>query len=198
MNVNNKVSFGSIQGSGSTLSRKLMKIVPPINIKGRRFADFLTYVNDKVSSPEQRLLMGITALFSQPIIDINNKRVNEETRLMSFSRTLAKIIVGTTVGVLVRRQCIKLANKLTKITKECSSIDTTKFTATPIRKTILFPDKVENCTDDKYRTYINSLGTVLGIGVSLVTNFLIDAPLTQLLTNFFYKNIKNGGAKNDS
>ena len=89
--------FKGVEFSSSTVSNVLQKI------------------NKNVSSPEQRLILGVTALFTQPFIDLSNKRVNEETRLMSFARTLSKIVVGTTVGVLVRKECIRLAHNYSTI-----------------------------------------------------------------------------------
>lgn len=73
--------------------------------------------------------------------------------------------------------------------------------AAAVSKSFLSPEYVENYTPDFHRNYINALGTVSGIIVSLFTNFLIDAPLTQILTNRLYKNINHSSqlnAKNPS
>ncbi len=168
----------------------VIKNIPKgIVIDSNFLTSFLRKVNQNVSSPEQRLIMGVTALASQPFIDLNNKRVNEETRLMSFSRTLSKIIVGTTVGVLVRKGCIKLAGKQTKINILPKSKGGGFWGHRKEKNGALAPDYIRTYTQDFHRNYINALGSVLGIGVSLITNFLIDAPLTQIMTNRIYKNI---------
>ncbi|MDD3150023.1 MAG: hypothetical protein PHV68_04240 [Candidatus Gastranaerophilales bacterium] len=57
----------------------------------------------------QRLIMGVAALSTQPLIDYNNKNVDKTTRNYSVARTILKIIVGTTVGVIVRRAALKWA-----------------------------------------------------------------------------------------
>lgn len=194
-----KPSFG---GDVSSLA----KIQQNSTVLGPKFSNFLEKVNQNVSSPEQRLILGVTALFLQPFIDLNNKRVNEETRLMSFSRTLSKIVVGTTVGVLVRKGCIKLAQNYTKVVPQMK--EACKDAIAELRKKgenpenhpvrwakrgdknyLLAPDYVRTYMDDYYKNYVNALGSVMGIGVSLVTNFLIDAPLTQIMTNSVYKKI---------
>ena len=58
---------------------------------------------ENMSHPaKNRLIMGATALVTQPTIDYYNKKVDEETRTISRNRTIAKILAGTTVGILVR------------------------------------------------------------------------------------------------
>lgn len=133
-----------------------------IKIQSQTFNNFLVNVKKNVSSPEQRLILGVTALFSQPFIDLHNSNVDKETRRISTIRTIAKIIVGTTVGVLVRKGCINLA-KLKCFQPEHNLIKDASF--------------------DKIRRYTNTMGTLLATGIAVFTNFMIDAPLTKLLTN---------------
>ena len=104
---------------------------------------------------------------------------------MSFSRTLSKILVGTTVGVLVRKGCIKLANKYTGMIELKDAGGAAKARV----KAFLSPEYVRRYTYDYNKNYVNALGSVSGIVVSLFTNFLIDAPLTQILTNKLYGKI---------
>ena len=164
--------FKGVEFSSSTVSNVLQKI------------------NKNVSSPEQRLILGVTALFTQPFIDLSNKRVNEETRLMSFARTLSKIVVGTTVGVLVRKECIRLAHNYSTI-DAIPKLNAIEYFGTKANKhSFLSPQYVRTYNKDFHNNYANALGSYLGIGVSLITNFLIDAPLTQLLTNHTYKFLK--------
>lgn len=195
ISINNRPSFGAVAYKGPLFERLMCKL-PYREVSGSAFSRWCKYANNNLSSPEQRLILGATALFSQPFIDLNNTRVSEETRLMSFSRTLAKIIVGTAVGVLVRKGCIKATEKYLKIDKIYSAGDNL-INAIPKRKSILCPNIIEKYNEADHKKYINSIGTLMGIFVSLFTNFLIDAPLTQIMTNAVYKRVK-GVSNEDS
>ena len=74
----------------------------------------LEYAGKRLHAPEQRLILGATALATQPFIDLNNKSVDKETRMTSVARTLAKIIAGTLVGVIVRQAGISLVKHYTQ------------------------------------------------------------------------------------
>lgn len=159
----------------------------------------------------QRLIMGITAILTQPFIDYNNKKVDERTRKYSTIKTVVKTVVGTTVGVMVRLGTLKVAQKfLVKGSDEIYS-KAAKKVSSEINKGanngILWPfgDKGEDFirtarksitektgkTVDKaadnadIKAYAGSIGTALGVAVSLVTNFVIDAPLTKFFTNVY-------------
>lgn len=158
-----------------------------------------------IHSPEQRLILGVTALASQPFIDLNNKKADEDTRILSTCRTIAKIIAGTTSGFAVRHGCIKLAEHLSKekgilnpkkIAQK--TLDELKAKTADLNKKEI-EDKIKDLTDiiaridkcEKYqrdlKNYSSTIGSIAAIGVMLITNFLWDAPVAKGLTNFFYK-----------
>lgn len=145
------------------------------------------YKAAELHSPDQRLILGITALATQPFIDLNNKKADEDTRILSTCRTIAKIIAGTISGVIVRSGCINIIDKLTaKATEKTEFKDATYKILSPKR---LFPnDALEpgNIYTNKLKAYNKTLGTAAAVGVMLITNFLWDAPVTKKLTNFFY------------
>lgn len=174
ININNNPAFKGAAHAGAAATKAAHKALSALStekeITSKTLSAILRFADNHVSSPEQRLIMGVTALFSQPFIDLNNKRVNEETRLMSFSRTLAKIVVGTTVGFSVRKGAIKFAKDY--IVKK-------------------MPEHQKNLNDLICQNQANTIGSVLGIVVSLFTNFLIDAPLTQIMTNYCYRKLQN-------
>lgn len=132
-------------------------------------------VDKAISKPaENRAIMGATAIITQPIIDYNNHKVDKETREISRNRTIAKIVVGTLVGIIVRGSCYKLVQKMTDVAGK------TKYSKT------LIPDKyleefknVQKFLDN----YKSALSTGTAIGAMCFTNFAIDAPLTVWLTN---------------
>jgi len=136
---------------------------------GAKPAKFIAEKVSKIAGPGNRFILGISALASQPFFDYYNKNVDEKTRKYSTCKTISKIVVGTTVGVIVRALTIKYSGKLLNhidLTKIASDALTNKETKELIQK---------------------SIGDILGLVVCLFTNFLIDAPLTKKCTNFLFK-----------
>ena len=181
------MSIGSISNSISQIPRKInqgiVNIVPEMTISNEKTLKGLKWVGEKVSSPENRLILGVTALMSQPFIDLNNKKVNEDTRKVSAARTVAKIIAGTTTGVLIRSGCIHAIDAFTKLPTEITPDMKFKKLRT------LFTPSAGILKD--LNQYKKSLGTILSLGVMVVTNFLLDAPLTKFLTNKFVDRINS-------
>ncbi|MEE0496471.1 MAG: hypothetical protein UDK34_08140 [Cyanobacteriota bacterium] len=179
------MSIGSISNSISQIPRKInqgiVNIVPEMTISNEKTLKGLKWVGEKVSSPENRLILGVTALMSQPFIDLNNKKVDEDTRKVSAARTVAKIIAGTTTGVLIRSGCIHAIDAFTKLPTEITPDMKFKKLRT------LFTPSAGILKD--LNQYKKSLGTILSLGVMVVTNFLLDAPLTKFLTNKFVDRI---------
>ena len=144
--------------------------------------DKLNKFSDRISRPaENRLLMGATAIMSQPTIDYYNKKVDEDTRVIARNRTIAKIIVGTLVGIAVRGSSYELVRKMTNINgiKSYSKALLPKNYSSELIK-----DKV---LLDNYRSAIS---TALAILAMCYTNFAIDAPLTAYLTNYLNEKSK--------
>lgn len=138
---------------------------------------------EKISSAEQRLILGASALMSQPFIDANNKNVDEKTRKVSVARTIAKIVAGTFTGYFIRKGCIKGIKALSQVTGP----------NVPKWKTVFTPKNVKDNTTDAFLQYRNAMGTVVALVVMMFTNFIIDAPLTKFLTNAL---VKKGEEKN--
>lgn len=160
---------------------RIVKTIPPVKFKTNgKMTNAVKWVGQHISSPENRLILGATALMSQPFIDLHNRRVNERTKEISAARTVAKILAGTTTGVIVRYACIAAANAFThKPGPGVKKIST------------LFYPKNSKITAKELKKYINFMGTALSLGVMMFTNFLIDAPLTKFLTNKFINDIDN-------
>mgnify|MGYP004670555353 FL=1 len=137
---------------------------------------------EKISSAEQRLILGASALMSQPFIDAHNRSVDEKTRKVSVARTIAKIVAGTFTGYFIRKGCIKGIKALSEV--EGKNV--------PKWKTFFTPKNIKNNKTDAFLQYRNAMGTVVALVVMMFTNFLIDAPLTKFLTNAL---VKKGGDK---
>ena len=166
-------------GKGSAwwekIKQNLFDILPNGTFKDANKITKWENVNKTISKPaENRLIMGATAIVTQPLIDYHNHKVDEETREISRNRTIAKILVGTLVGVIIRGSCYKLVKAMTNIS------GTGKYS-----KALIPPKYLE-----KFKKYIslldthcNTLSTLTAIGAMCITNFAIDAPATVWLTN---------------
>ena len=135
----------------------------------------LKWISSNFSSPHQRAILGITALCTQPFIDLHNKHIKKEDKPITVAKTISKIIVGTIVGVTLRHYAIKMVNNLTK------NVKLGKYSQ------CLIPDKIieqlKSIPEESVRKYRDWFGTLIGVTVGAFTNFLIDAPLTKILTN---------------
>ena len=142
----------------------------------------MTAFEERISRPaENRLTMGATALLTQPAIDYFNHRVDDETRTVSRNRTIAKIVAGTTVGMLVRGSWYEAVKRMTNI-DGVVPVKNKKLSTALIPKKYL--EELKN-NPKLLKNHRAALSTGIAILVMLFTNFLIDAPLTVMLTNRF-------------
>lgn len=181
LSINNGLAF---RGS---FYDKFIKSLPNKDIKG---AEKLNKIGQALASPHwNRLTLGAAALTTQPLIDFYNPKVDKDTAIISSLRTMAKIIACTAVGFVVRGSCYKLANKYINCDpKEGSTL------LTP--KEILAETNLET-KRLKLKLHKNAVSTITALSVMVFTNFLLDAPLTTKLANFFigvYKNHKGEAA----
>ena len=186
-NSNNNISMQGKRWNKFTnyVTQKVLDCLPKVTIKEtKRGVERSKVIDDRISKPaENRLIMGATAMLTQPAIDYYNHRVDEDTRRVARNRTIAKIIAGTCVGILVRGSAYKAVVKMTDV-KGCS-----KFSKS------LLPKKhmSEIAQNEKFlKNYRNALSSSLAILAMCVTNFVLDAPLTVFLTNKFNETKKEG------
>lgn len=164
--------------------------------KYERWEDF----SNTISRPSiNRLIVGFVGLFTQPFIDYHNRRVDEDTREVSRNRTIAKILVGTSVGFTVRELVYVLVEKMTNENGK------TKFSKLllPTKECIEKLIKNPNGKGFNIKTYRAALSTIIALLAMVYTNFKIDAPQTMKLTNTLNKrtqmkkvsNIQTGGVE---
>lgn len=173
-------------------------------VNNKYIINAVEWAGKKINSPQQRFILGLTAIAIQPVIDYTNKHVDEETREVSAARTMAKIIAGTSVGVAVRWACIKAVNafsgyelktegaKVVQILKKSK-----KDIFTPALAKIADDVTVDNFKH-LYSNHVKNLGSILATLVMIGTNFLLDVPLTVYLTNKFTKLVKSIHAKGEN
>lgn len=157
----------------------IVKSIPDRKFGNRKTENFVHWCGN-LASHHNRLVIGATALVSQPAIDLYNDKVDKKTREVSCARTIGKIIAGTLTGVATRWGFIKLVRENSVIAK----------TAEKSFKSFFTPSTAKEVTH-AFKQYQNNIGTLLAIGAMLITNFAIDAPLTQFLTNHLTKRIEN-------
>ena len=159
--------------------------IPSYTVAQKSVNNAVSYIGKKITSPQQRVILGATAIFTQPFIDAHNKHVDDDTKVVSVAKTISKILVGTLTGFAVRSFIIKAQKTLAKTASEVS-----RDTKPLLKKlqTCLTPKEFQNASKDEISQYRNAMGTVISLLVMLVTNFEIDAPWTNSLTNYLLKN----------
>ncbi|HIS82735.1 hypothetical protein KID03_06640 [bacterium] len=184
----------SIRNGSQRLQQAFYDCVPNRIVNSEKWQKRIKWVGSEISSPENRLILGVTALMSQPFIDAHNKSVDEDTRKVSVCRTIAKIVAGTLTGYAIRKGCISAINKWSKLP---TSVDKNgqKIKLTSLN-TFFSPTNAYSDLTEPFKQYRNALGTIAALMVMTVTNFLIDAPLTKYLTNKFVA--ASGGVKNET
>ena len=144
------------------------------NFKGLSIGPGAARMLDKVGalqSPGQRLAFGVAALVLHPVMDKLNPWIDEETKKTSAVRSAAKAIACTTTGVIIREACILGTNAILESKKLASKIP-------------------EFMKQNKNHTAA-VIGTLMGLGIMMFTNFLIDVPLTDKLTHLFTKKMNS-------
>ena len=162
-----------INNAYRSVQQTLLNSFPNVEYTGTKTQKLIKSAGKKISSAEQRLILGATALATQPFIDYKNRNVDEETRKVSVARTIAKIIAGTLTGYAIRKGCIKGIELMSQIPKD----------GIPGYKTCFTPNGVLDNLTDAFKQYRNAMGTIVALVVMTFTNFAIDAPLTKFLTN---------------
>ena len=156
------------------VKQKILDTIPEATINSEKKLDKWSKVEDFLSRPaENRLVMGATAILLQPTIDMMNKKVDEDTRKVSRNRTIAKIIAGTLIGIMVRGSCYKLIDKMT------NPYGTGKLSK------VFLPDNFAELTKKQLGNHKSTISTIVALITMLFTNFAFDAPLTTKLANKF-------------
>ena len=158
-------------------------------VTNNKIINAVNWAGKKLNSVEQRIVLGATALATQPFFDYYNKNVDEDTRKVSTARTIAKIIAGTAVGIAVRLLFIKGFRKFSNYDLKIVNGNIEQILPKSPKDIFvpIFAKVKKGMTQDEfkndYENYIKT-GGVIGASVAMITtNFLLDAPLTNILTN---------------
>lgn len=193
----NGVSAGAVQNSAQILGHANSSPAfkgKVLEIKSEKLINNLGKMGDGFPSWAQRLVSGVTGIMLQPWFDLNNKNVDEDTRRVSWARTIGKIIAGTLTGVAIRWGCVKATENFTRsktAEKELKDLGKLpkKLIGKPMKKwsQALLPETAKTASFKEIRKYRGALGTYAGLFVMIFTNFLVDAPLTTHITNKILK-----------
>lgn len=178
--------FGLIRlGKDNNQRRYGLKISPVQNYSTPNFKGFnagsLLSKAANINSWQQRTALGLAAITFQPIIDLTNKDVDKDTRRISANRSFAKGLVGAATGIAIRGGCMKVVEKAFENEKFTNSI--AKYTAENFSEEAIEKSKDFIKNQGGAKKYAAVIGTITALGVMLATNFLIDAPVTNWLTN---------------
>lgn len=169
------------------VGQKMLDIFPTVDFKNP--SNNIKKINNRLILPaENRAILGGTAIILQPIIDSSNKNVDEKTRKTSVCRTIAKIAVGTLVGVIIRGASYNIVKQMTNIN------GTKKISKVLIPKSFLNGNNKEVALEN-YRCALSNFFAILAM---LYTNFAIDAPLTTKFTNYLTKKVNNKDANKET
>lgn len=196
-NVKSNATSYELRNGGHACSTPAFCGAPRIfTIKNEKIQNAFKAMGD-FSTPTNRLILGASALAIQPWIDSNNKDVDEETRKFSVAKTIAKIIVGTITGIAVRQFCINSMEKFTKTPEQIRNFSEKQKKIA----TALIPDSVTHTKFAEATRLMNkhrkALGSIAALGCMLFTNFLIDAPLTKILTNILKEKMNKSENRNN-
>ena len=176
--IRNTSLYKGVQKQAHRLEQGTLDLLPDATFNKPKTVKMIGDIGHDISSAENRLILGVTALMTQPFIDARNKNVDEETRRVSVCRTISKIIVGTMTGYVIRKGAIKAIRSWSQLPAPGVSRYKTLFT----------PKGARSTNTEAFKQYQNAMGTVVALVVMMFTNFLIDAPLTKILTNLLVKN----------
>ncbi|MBQ3310699.1 hypothetical protein IJG72_01335 [bacterium] len=137
---------------------------------GQNSQKFLSGLSN-LSSAKQKVILTVPTLILNPLIDLNNKKVDEETRKASACRSVASALGGSAVGIIVRDGCRRLCQY---------SID----------KGMIFKgmfEKEKSMGKEIYQKAIKNhagiVGTIAALGVMAFTDFFVDTACI----NYLYK-----------
>ena len=99
--------YKGVQKQAHRFEQGALDLLPDATFNKPKTVKMISDIGHDISSAENRLILGVTALMTQPFIDAKNKNVDEETRRVSVCRTIAKIIAGTLTGYAIRKGAIK-------------------------------------------------------------------------------------------
>lgn len=184
------------------VSQRLFNMLPKLSVNNKERLKVLNKIGDYMGRPfENRLILGATAIATQPFIDEHNKRVDKDTARASRNRTIGKIIAGTAVGCVVRSA---VYNLIQKTTSEDISVDRWDNFLTPRGSSKVSPHLQKN----RLRNYRTVAATIIAMFVMVGTNILFDVPLTTKISNYLNKrdakkkghinNTNNSLPKNDN
>ena len=186
MNINSVSNSINRSISGLNLRRRIFEMLPTITIPN---ADTFNKIGRVISRPDvNRAIMGATAIVTQPFIDYFNPKVDRDTATVSTFRTIGKIIAGTTVGCAVRSACYYGTKMLTNTAK----------TAPSWQKLLLPSEKIMRYLNmhhpDWLKNHNSVVSTVIGLLAMLVTNVMLDVPLTNKISKSLIDRFKKNKA----
>ena len=141
-------------------------------------------IGEHVAAPEQKLILALSALCIQPLIDL--KFAEEDKQVDSAIKTASKTIAGGLTGVTIRAAFIKLTNHFIGFQKH-NNLNLHFFPDAAIKLRETRPELAEIYMKE----YTKNLGTLFAIlFMILFSNKYIDVTLTSDFQDLFSGVIK--------
>lgn len=185
------------------LSNTLLKNLPNITISdetAQKIDKFCEWCNKPHIN---RAIMGAFAILTQPFIDMKNDKVDEDTANISAIRTASKIVAGTVIGIGIRSACYKVSDYLTK--KEPPNApprNALEKAVRPLRGIMAPPNNVIRALKAfgpfNRKNYCSMISTGIGFAVMLITNPMLDVPITNFFSKVCVKAYKTRKEKNNN
>ncbi len=137
---------------------------------GEKATDVISKIS-RINGWQNRAVYGVSALLSQPFFDYYNPSVDKDTRKFSLNKTLIKIIVGTSVGLVSRVPFQKLGEHL--------------FEKGYFGKKVLS----ENLDTARFKSCVGNVFSIIG---AIAAMFSVDIVISNYLMSYFNKKIKAG------
>ncbi|MBQ4122885.1 hypothetical protein IJD44_04080 [bacterium] len=187
----------SFNKNDRNISSPAFKAVPP---NPRYIPEFVgkigKYAGEYIDSPEQRLFLALATIAFKPLIDL--KYADEDKKVDTAIKSLAKGIAGGLTGVAIRSVFLAVANKYIGFAEQLTGDGKLKprnnilsklFLTDNICKTL--SKESRNIADKSLKKYLNSLGSIGAIVFMLAfSNSKVDVPLTNDIQDLFSGVIK--------
>ena len=107
------LSINSINGAARSVTGAVIRAVPEVTVNYKRANKTIAWIGKKISSPQNRLILGVSALLSQPFIDLTEKlmRIQEKFLLPELlQKLLPELLQVSQLELVVLRRLMRFQN----------------------------------------------------------------------------------------
>ena len=139
---------------------------------GKTTTNIIVRIN-KINGWQNRAIYGASAIVSQPFFDYKNPNVDKTTQKYSLVKTLIKIVIGTSVGIVSRAAFQKWGEKL-------------------FEKGHFKLKNAANIDEKRFKTCVGNTFAIIGAIAAMCS---VDIAISNLLMSHFNKKISKNSDK---